>query len=320
MVPGALLVGSLIESDAEAGGERGIQARRRLEKIFGRLQSPWLPAQAHEQYEIIRRRLFQELDADAQRERDVTVKAFADLYRFNHRAFPSEAGENSYQDIMARAYPMHPELFRLFAEVWAAGVNERFQQTRGALRLMANVVAALWHAEDAAPLIMPGSIPLSEPRVRAAVLEPLDTHYAAVLDAEVEGDGRPPADHRSAAPRFWPQQSDDPGGARGVHGNRATHRCVAGGRDRTAASAPVRPARRSHQRLRRRCPGTGGKFRLSPSRRRRLLVQYGTDAEPHRLRGRPRPGLRGRGHEARRVAPWRSRRQQVCPRPSDRGN
>ena len=57
MVPGALLVGSLIESDAEAGGERGVQARRRLEKIFGRLQSPWLPAQAHEQYEIIRRRV-----------------------------------------------------------------------------------------------------------------------------------------------------------------------------------------------------------------------------------------------------------------------
>ena len=136
--------------------------------------------------------LFQELDADAQRERDVTVKAFADLYRANHRAFPSEAGENSYRDIMARAYPMHPELFRLFAEVWAAGVNERFQQTRGALRLMANVVAALWHAEDAAPLILPGSIPLSEPRVRAAVLEPLDTHYAAVLDAEVEGDGARP--------------------------------------------------------------------------------------------------------------------------------
>jgi hypothetical protein len=58
MVPGILIVGSLPESDAEAGGERGKAALRRLEKVFGRVQSPWLPASGDETYEIIRRRLF----------------------------------------------------------------------------------------------------------------------------------------------------------------------------------------------------------------------------------------------------------------------
>jgi hypothetical protein len=37
MVPGILIIGSLPESDAEAGGERGKAALRRLEKVFGRV-------------------------------------------------------------------------------------------------------------------------------------------------------------------------------------------------------------------------------------------------------------------------------------------
>jgi hypothetical protein len=89
MVPGILVVGSLPESDMEAGGERGAAALRRMEKVFGRVQSPWLPASGDETYEIIRRRLFQPLDADGEKARDETVKAFADMYRKNSAEFPT---------------------------------------------------------------------------------------------------------------------------------------------------------------------------------------------------------------------------------------
>ena len=192
MVPGALVVGSLIESDAEAGAEHGIEARRRLERIFGRVQSAWFPAQGHEQYEIIRRRLFQELDAEGIRGRDATVKAFSDLYRANRSDFPSEASEGQYRETLSRAYPIHPELFRLFSDVWVPAANEKFQQTRGMLRLMANVIYALWRADDANPLILPGSLPLADARVRGGVLEPLRTEYAQILEAEVEGSAARP--------------------------------------------------------------------------------------------------------------------------------
>lgn len=75
MSPGVLIVGSLPESDAEAGGERGRAALRRLEQVFGRVQSPWLPTSGDETYEIIRRRLFQPLDADGEKARDETVRS-----------------------------------------------------------------------------------------------------------------------------------------------------------------------------------------------------------------------------------------------------
>ena len=187
MVPGTLMLGSLIESDAEAGGERGAEARRRLERIFGRVQSPWLPPHGHEQYDIVRRRLFHELDEAALRDRDTTVHAFDQLYRANREKFPSEVGEADYREKMARAYPIHPELFRLFAEAWVLGANEKFQETRGVLRLMATAIQALWRTGDSNPLIMPASLPLADTRVRGEVLAPLDPRFASILDSDVEG-------------------------------------------------------------------------------------------------------------------------------------
>src|SRR4029079_18270756 len=53
MVPGVVVIGSLPESDSEVGGEKGKAALLRLEKIFGRVQSPWMPASGDETYEII---------------------------------------------------------------------------------------------------------------------------------------------------------------------------------------------------------------------------------------------------------------------------
>ncbi len=187
IVPRTLIAVSLIGSDIEAGGERGAEARQRLEKLFGRIHSPWHPASGYEQYDIVRHRLFERLGQASVSERDKTVNGFAALYRAHQASFPDEAAESRYSDRLARAYPIHPELFRLFADVWTTGANETFQQTRGVLRLMAGVVHALWHAKDDSALILPGSLPLSDPLVRAIALEPVDPRFAAILDSEVDG-------------------------------------------------------------------------------------------------------------------------------------
>jgi hypothetical protein len=61
------------------------------------------------------------------------------------------------------------------------------------LRFMANVVGVLWQAQVRDPLIMPARVPVAHERVRASVLYPLDTDFAAVVDREVDGDGSLPA-------------------------------------------------------------------------------------------------------------------------------
>jgi Protein of unknown function (DUF499) len=191
MVPGVLVVGSLPESDSEVGGEKGKAALLRLEKIFGRVQSPWMPASGDETYEIIRRRLFQSLDTDGERARDETVKAFHDLYKKNAAEFPPEAKEARYLELLRLSYPIHPELFDRLSKDWAS--LDKFQRTRGVLRFMANVVGVLWHQQVRDPLITPARVPITHERVRASVLYPLDPAFSAVVDKEVDGDSSLPA-------------------------------------------------------------------------------------------------------------------------------
>jgi hypothetical protein len=191
MVPGVLIVGSLPESDAEAGGTRGREALLRLEKVFGRVQSAWLPASGDETYEIIRRRLFQPLDAEGEQACEETVRAFADLYRRNPAEFPPEAREARYTELLRLSYPIHPELFDRLSKDWAS--LEKFQRTRGVLRFMANVVGVLWQAQTRDALILPGRVPVAHERVRASALYPLDPLFSAVVDREVDGDGSLPA-------------------------------------------------------------------------------------------------------------------------------
>ncbi|WP_202913508.1 DUF499 domain-containing protein [Acuticoccus sediminis] len=191
MAPGVLIIGSLPESVAEAGGPKGEAALLRLEKVFGRVQSAWLPASGDETYEIIRRRLFQTLDADGERARDETVKAFADLYKNNAAEFPPEAKEARYRELLKLSYPIHPELFDRLSKDWAS--LEKFQRTRGVLRFMANVVGTLWHEQVQHPLITPARVPIAHERVRASVLYPLDSNFNAVVDKEVDGESSLPA-------------------------------------------------------------------------------------------------------------------------------
>jgi len=116
--------------------ERGREATIRLKQIIGRIESPWRPADRDESFEIVRRRLFDTiLDYP---KRDAVAKTFAQFYQDNRQEFPRDCHEAEYERRLKDAYPIHPELFdRLFTD-WS-GI-EKFQRTRGVLRLMAAII------------------------------------------------------------------------------------------------------------------------------------------------------------------------------------
>ena len=111
---------------------------------MGRIESSWRPASVEEGFEIVRRRLFQPIDAARLADRDATAKAFADYYRSQAAEFPTECREPAYERRLRAAYPIHPELFERLYRDWST--LERFQRTRGVLRLMALVAGALWRS------------------------------------------------------------------------------------------------------------------------------------------------------------------------------
>ncbi len=185
--PEALLVATIPASDIEVGGEGGKVALTKLENLFSRMETNWRTASTEESFEIVRRRLFGGLDSGAARQRDAVVKAFGDLYRSQaqRNEFPPGCGEGDYERRMKSAYPIHPELFdRLFGD-WSE--LERFQRTRGVLRLMAKVIHSLWVRSDPSLLIMPATIPIDDNDVAAELIRYLDDGWRPVIETDIDG-------------------------------------------------------------------------------------------------------------------------------------
>ncbi len=172
--------------DVEVGGRRGREALDRLRNVVGRVESSWRPASAEEGFEIVRRRLFEPLADPAQfKDRDVTARAFADLYRTQHQEFPPECRDADYEKRIRAAFPIHPEVFdRLYTD-WSTLV--KFQRTRGVLRLMAAVIHSLWEKGDRNPLIMPANIAIDDPRVQFELTRYLSDNWVPVIEKDVDG-------------------------------------------------------------------------------------------------------------------------------------
>jgi len=172
--------------DVEVGGIRGREALDRLRNVVGRLESSWTPATAEEGFEIVRRRLFEPpAGPEAFKQRDVTARAFADLYRAQGAEFPPECRDADYEKRIQAAFPIHPEIFdRLYAD-WSTLV--KFQRTRGVLRLMASVIHRLWESGDRNPLILPSTIPIDDARVRDEMTRYLSDHWKPIIEKDVDG-------------------------------------------------------------------------------------------------------------------------------------
>jgi predicted AAA+ superfamily ATPase len=179
----SLVVASIPESDIEIGGDAGKTALETIEHTFGRMESIWKPVAANEGFEVVRRRLF--LNCKDPDSRDAVCSKFSQMYGENTSDFPLEAREVEYRDRMISCYPIHPEVFDRLYEEWAT--LERFQRTRGVLRLMAAVIHELWMGSDKGLMILPGSIPLDVPNVRDELTRHLSEGWNALVDREVDG-------------------------------------------------------------------------------------------------------------------------------------
>ncbi|MFJ6328256.1 MULTISPECIES: DUF499 domain-containing protein [unclassified Rhizobium] len=198
--PGTLLVASLPASQIEVGGEGGQEALARLKQTFSRVESSWRPASQEESYEIVRRRLFKEISGDKFHHRDNTLKQFAKLYRENANDFPQGCADEDYRRKLEKAYPIHPELFDQLYTSW--GSLEKFQRTRGVLRLMAQAIHELWMNADPSVMIMPGSVAVSSPRVEPELLHYLDVTWQSIIAGDVDGTASTPYKVDQSAPNL----------------------------------------------------------------------------------------------------------------------
>ena len=199
LVPNAIVLTSLPESEVEAGSQqRGVAALRALEKSFGRVQALWKPVATEEAFGIVRRRLFEPVhDSSAS---EAVCRAFSEAYVAGGVEFPSKTQERRYYERLVQAYPIHPEIFDRLYKDWTT--IEGFQRTRGVLKLMAKVIYRLWKEGNQDLMILPGSLPLHDASSRNELTYHLPAGWDAVIEKDIDGERSETVELENQEPRF----------------------------------------------------------------------------------------------------------------------
>jgi hypothetical protein len=177
-----------------------IRASARQERVLS-------PSTDVEVYNIVKQRLFRSVDSQAASQ---AASEYLSVYRSSRVNLPDGCKDASYSQAIAQSYPFHPELFNLLTKK-IASIPE-FQRTRGALRLLAQVVQHLWqHQTEDTPIIHPHHIPVGKEKQitddltsrlqRSLMRSPIGADiynpsgkqaYAQVHDRQWQDAGKPP--------------------------------------------------------------------------------------------------------------------------------
>ena len=147
----AAMVASLIASKVEARDQTGTQCLGALEDIFGRIAEPVEPVAREDVAEVLRRRLFERVAGEAER-RPAVDAVMAAMQRLPLR--DAQRDQTAYDRLMD-SYPFHPDLINVLYQKWTQ--MSGFQQTRGALRLLAYALRDS-RGQDPSPIVGPGAL------------------------------------------------------------------------------------------------------------------------------------------------------------------
>ena len=144
-VPRCMLVVTLTASKQEVGGtEQGEEILDALQRRLRRYAASVKPVDDMEVYEVVRRRLFERVGDESTV--SGIVKKYLELYKGRRKYLPGECVKPEYREKMERAYPFHPELIDVLRLRWG-GIN-KFQRTRGVLKMLALVVWDLYNRKE----------------------------------------------------------------------------------------------------------------------------------------------------------------------------
>ena len=144
------------------------------------------PADDNEIGEILKRRLFENVDEKAAK---VAGDEFQSLYENLIRNESLAGGPEkpaTYALEVARSYPFHPELIRVLDR--RLGAIPQFQRTRGALKLLAEVVSDIWGKKKDLGIINVADIDYGNPSILNHLTIGLSrAEFSTVAQADIAG-------------------------------------------------------------------------------------------------------------------------------------
>ncbi len=155
----------------------------KLKKFSGRIEDSVSPVDDHDIPNIIRARLFQSTSAQIQDRAEPIISDFAD-YCEEEGIFPEGMEKPEYRKQFEQSYPFLPQVIDVLYKRW--GTLQRFQRTRGVLRLLSIVVNDLLKANR--PFISLGDFDLSNERLKGELTGYLDDQFQSVIAQDIAGD------------------------------------------------------------------------------------------------------------------------------------
>lgn len=171
-----------------ANSEKASQILNSLANRLGRVGADTKPVADEEIFEVIRRRLFEDLGSTEAI--DSTINKYFALYNEFKTEVPDYASRSEYKERIKKSYPFHPELIDVFRVKWAS--NHNFQRTRGVLRLLASIISDLWKRQGSLTgvnaLIHISDVNFANLDALSGQLKKLyGNGYDAVISADVSG-------------------------------------------------------------------------------------------------------------------------------------
>ena len=144
------------------------------------------PAEDNEIGEILKKRIFSSVDPEAAKQAgEAYRRLYEDLRRTEQLAGGAEHPA-TYGELVTSTYPFHPELVRVLDK--RLGNITQFQRARGALKLLAEVVADIYATGDDAAIINVGDIDFANDSVLNHLTDGLGrAEYASVAEGDFAG-------------------------------------------------------------------------------------------------------------------------------------
>lgn len=188
-VPKCVLIATLPASATEvASSDIGQQILSSLENRIVRVGTGVKPVDDEEIFEVVRRRLFENIGNPEVIEQ--VLARYKNTYHNRRSDLPVEADRIEYINKMRKAYPFQPELIDMFRLKW--GNDSRFQRTRGVLRLLASIIKDLWNRRGSLSgsqaLIHTSDVNLANlPTLTGTITSLMGSQWETVMHADIIG-------------------------------------------------------------------------------------------------------------------------------------
>lgn len=178
-----VVVTLLSSTNEQLNTERAAEMYEKLQKFSGRVEDTISPVDDHDIPNIIRARLFKNPSGQIEDRAEPVISEFVD-YCEEQEILPEGMEKSEYRRLFEKSYPFLPQVIDVLYKRW--GTLQKFQRTRGVLRLLSIVVHVLLKTDK--PFISLGDFDLSNEQLAHELVRHLDDQFYGVIASDI-GDG-----------------------------------------------------------------------------------------------------------------------------------